>query len=402
MTMEQGIQVLIVDESPGSRAGLRTMLAGADVSVVGETVPGPEGFNLVRDLRPDVVLLNVEEPLVRALRTLESLVTNFPEIPVIAVSALSGRDYMRKAMLAGARDFLTKPLNRGELREALEIVVRHEEKRQLFRQARVSDSPDQGSIVAVFGPKGGVGKSTLAVNLAVAMAKAQQKVVLVDLDVQEGCDALLLNVVPTKTLIDLPTKLNVSDPELIKSYMTPHQSGLNLLAAPVNLVSPEDELGSRLDLANLLDALTATYEYVVVDTPSTVNKHVHLLLRSATYVLTVTSLEVPSINVVKKYLDTMRGWEFARDKIKVIMNVANCSNSVKKTDIEEFLGMPVFWAIPNDPKVGEANQTGHPLLEMSPHSKAAEAISALHYTLTGLKPRQGGISIRHPLGFGRG
>jgi pilus assembly protein CpaE len=396
--VDRGIQVLIVDESPGSRAGLRTMLAGADVSVVGETIPGPEGFNLVRDLKPDVVLLNMEEPLVRALKTLESLVTNFPEIPVIAISSLSGREQMRKAMLAGARDFLTKPLNRGELRDALETVVRHEEKRQLFRQARVSDSPDQGSIVAVFGPKGGVGKSTLAVNLAVAMAKAQQRVALVDLDIQEGCDALLLNLVPKKTLADLPTNLNSSDPELIKGYMTPHPSGLHLLAAPINLLAA-DENPNRLQITNLLEALTSIYEYVVVDTPASVNEHVQIVLRAATYVLTVTSLEVPSINVVKKYLDTMKGWEFARDKIKVIMNVPNCSNSVKKTDIEEFLGMPVFWQIPNDPKVGEAKQQGHPLLESSPHSKAAEAITGLHYTLTGLRPRTGGLGL---LGFGRG
>ena len=397
--MDRGIQVLIVDESPGSRAGLRTMLAGADVAVVGETIPGPEGFSLARDLKPDVVLLNIEEPLVRAMRTLETLVTNFPDLPVIAISSLPGREPMRKAMLAGARDFLAKPLNRLELREALETVVRQEEKRALFRQARVSAAPDQGSIVAVFGPKGGVGKSTVAVNLAIAMAKAQQRVVLVDLDVDAGADALMLNVTPTKSIFDLPTNLSSSDPELLKGYMTQHPSGLHLLAAPLNLVSQQEQNAIVGDWPKLLDALTSTYEYVVVDTPSTANEVVHTLLRSATYVLVMTSLEVPSISVVKKYLETMRGWEFARDKIKVVMNVANSSNSVKKTDIEEFLGMPVFWTIPNDPKVGEANQRGKPLVELSPHSKAAEAITGLHYTLTGLKPKaQGGMNILRGLG----
>src|SRR5205814_10542424 len=116
--METGIHVLLIDASPGSRAGLRTMLAGADAAMAGETTPGPEGFTMARDLHPDVVLLSIEEPLVRALRTLEALVTNFPEIPVIAISSLSSRECMRKAMLAGARDFLSKPLNPTELHES--------------------------------------------------------------------------------------------------------------------------------------------------------------------------------------------------------------------------------------------------------------------------------------------
>lgn len=400
--MDRGmIQVLIVDESPGSRAGLRSMLTGADVGVVGETVPGPEGMHLARELRPDIVLLNMEEPLVRALKTLEALVTNFPEIPVIAISSLSSRDSMRKAMLGGARDFLTKPLNRTELLDALETVVRQEEKRQLFRDARVSTEPEHGSIVAVFGPKGGVGKSTLAVNLSIAMARAKQRVALLDLDIDEGADAILLNLKPEKSLLDLPSSLSQSDPELLKSYMTPHSSGLQLLAAPPQLV-PLDQGKVPADFPKLLEAMAAIYEYVVVDTPAVVNDDVRVLLRAATYVLMVTSLEVPSISLVKKYLDTMRGWEFARDKIKVVTNVANCSNSVKQGDIEDFLGIPVFCTIPHDTKVGEANQQGNPLVESNPHSKAAEAINGLHYTLTGLKPSQGtAANLLRPFGLGK-
>jgi pilus assembly protein CpaE len=399
--MDRAVQILIFDESPGSRAGLRAMLAGTDVNVVGETSPGPEGFNLVRDLRPDVVLLNMEEPLVRALKTLEALVTNFPEIPVIAISSLASREHMRKAMLAGARDYLAKPLNRTELREALDNVVRVEEKRQFFRQAQGGSAPEHGSLVAVFGPKGGVGKSTIAVNLGIAMAKAKQRVCLVDLDLEEGADALMLNLVPKKGMLDVPFGQPQLDPEVLKSYMTEHPSGLHLLAAPVDLAGRDDR-GHRLDFPRLLEALTSIYEYVVVDTPSSVNENVRLLLRSATYVLVVTSLEIPSIHVVKKHLDTMRYWEFAKDKIKVVMNVANCSNSVKKGDIEEFLDLPVFWTIPNDPKVGEANQQGQPLVELSPKSKAAEAINSLHYTLTGLnaQPRRASSFLK-PLGLGR-
>ena len=389
--MDRNIQVLIVDESQGSRNALRTMLAGADVAVVGETVPGPEAFTQAKELVPHVILLTIEEPLVRALKTLEAMVTNFPDIPIVASSSLQGRDQMRKAMLAGARDFLTKPLNRVELRDALEAIVRQEEKRKLFRQANVSTSSDHGSIVTVFGPKGGVGKSTVAVNLSIAMAKAQQRVALLDMDIQAGCDAILLNLAPKKDYLGLLNNEKSFDPEVLKSYMTTHSSGLDLLAAPSQLVSREEEPGPE-EVAKLLEGLSSTYEYVVVDTPPTVDESVRVLLRASTYILVLTSLEVSSISVVKKHLDTMRNWEFARDKIKVVMNVPNSSNSVTQADIEDVLGTPVFWSIPHDPKVSAGNQHGEPVVDKMPNSNAARAISSLHFTLTGLKaPSRGGL-----------
>lgn len=399
-SMDQGIQVLIVGENSVSRAGLRAALHGTDINVVGESGPGPESFNLVREVKPDAVLLNVEDPLVRAIRTLEALATNFPEIPVIALSSQSGHDHVRKAMLAGARDYLAKPVNGADLSEALATVVRQEQRRQLFRQARVTSAPDHGSVIAVFGPKGGVGKSTVAVNLGVAMAKARQRVALVDLDLAEGADAIMLDMKPKKNVLDVPQAQ--LDRELLRGYMTEHSSGLHLLAAPTELSARDPRLES-LDIRGLLEALASVYEYVVVDTPPVENEHVRALLRSATYVLVLTSLEIPSINLVKKYLETMRHWEFARDKIKVVTNVANCSNSVKTSDIEEILGLPVFWTIPHDPKVGEANQQGQPLVERNPRTKAAKAITRLHYTLTGLKPRRQSLGrILSPLSWVRG
>src|SRR5207247_1375039 len=122
-------------------------------------------------------------------------------------------------------------------------------------------------------------------------------------------------------------------PELLKGYMTEHSSGLHLLAAPLDL-NGEEERGHNIDMPRLFEALTSVYEYVVFDTPPKVSEQIRGLLRASTYILVITSLELTSIHLVKKYLETMKYWEFARDKIKIVTNVANCSNSVKKGDIE--------------------------------------------------------------------
>lgn len=376
--------VLIIDEQPHSRAQVRQELAGMDIAIVGETGPGPEAFNLAQELRPSVVLVSMEEPLVRSLKTIEALSNNLPECPVIALSSSASATTMRKAMLAGARDFLGKPVQRGELRHAIDVVVKHTENRRLSRQVRSDHPVEQGCIMTVFGPKGGIGKSTLATNLAVSMAKARHNVALIDLDTQVGAAAVMLDLMPRQTIADLAENLDQADGEMLKTFMTPHPSGLHVLAAPLN-PAVGDEIDPP-DLGHILDLAAATYEYVVIDLPTYVDERVERALRASTYILLVTSLEVAAIRVAKRHLETMKHWEFAQDKIKLVVNVANSANSIGSQDIEDVLGFPVFWKIPYDPHVGMACQVGQSLVDLHPHAKATQSISALHYALTGVRP----------------
>ena len=397
--MNPGTKVLIVDEGRESRAALRRELMGTATNIVGEAGAGPEAFNLAREAQPDVIVASMEEPLVRALKTVETLATNLPGTPIVVVSSLSSQTNMRKAMVAGAADFLSKPLQPGELEAAIETVLKQEEKRRFSRNLSANDSIEVGSIITVFGPKGGIGKTTLAINLAISVANAKHKVVLIDLDTQVGAAAMMLNLKPQKSILDLSQDLQQMDTELLKSYMTYHSSGLHVLAAPLNLIQPEENIQPAV-LTRILDLVASTYEYVIIDTPPTTNELVMTALQSSTYILMLTSLEVASICVAKKHLEMMKSWDFVRDKVKIIMNVANSANSLDKTDIADTLGLPVFWKIPHDANVGLASQMGQPLIEVNPKSKAIQSISDMHYALIGLKPLENN-RIKFSLPFGR-
>ncbi len=377
-------EVLIVEEQVQARSQLRQELAGLEVVVVGETGPGPEAFNLARELRPAAVLVGLQEPLVRPLQTIEALSSSLPECPVIALSSSTNPTTMRKAMLAGARDFLGMPVQRAELRRAIDLVVKQAENRRVSRQVRSSHPVEQGCLITVVGPKGGIGKTTMAINLGVSMARSRHNVALVDLDTHVGAAAVMLDLMPRQGIMDLAQSLDQADVELLKTFMTPHPSGLHLLAAPLHPAAGED-LGWE-DLSAILGLVTATYEYVVVDLPTVVDQRVERVLRLSTYILLLTSLEVAGIRVTKRHLETMRHWEFAEDKIKLVVNVANAANSVAKTDIEAALDFPVFWNVPYDPHVAMASQAGQSLVELHPTSRAAQAITSLHYALTGVKP----------------
>ncbi len=196
----------------------------------------------------------------------------------------------------------------------------------------------------------------------------------------------MLNLLPQQTLQDVAEGLDQMDSELLKTYMTGHPSGLQVLASPSRplgkgALNPDDVLDT-------LRLVASTYEYVIADVPTSFDEQTERVLRASTYILLVTSLEVASIRAAKRYLDAMKHWEFARDKIKIIMNAANSANSVGKSDIEEVLGFPVFWKIPYDTNAGMASQVGQSLIELHPNSKATQSISALHYALTGIRPSE--------------
>lgn len=383
-------EILIIDENQARRAALRAELAGGDLMVGGECGPGPEAFNLAREIHPAAIIVSLEEPMVRSLKTIEALSSSLPECPIVAISSASSSAMMRKAMLAGAKDFLGRPFQKGELVDSLRTVIQHTENRRLARQVRSGEHPvEQGCTIAVFAPKGGVGATTLAINLGVSMAEAKHNVALVDLNTNVGGADVMLNLTPQHTLTDVTDALDQMDGDLLRTYMTQHPSGLHILAAPAD---PGARGPASQGLEDLLALMAATYEYVLLDVPTRFDEQVEQVLRNSTYVLLLTSLEVASVRTAKRHLDTMKNWEFARDKIKVVMNVVNTANSVGKADIEGVLGFPVFWQVPYDPQVAVATQTGQSLLDLCPKSKTTQAITSLHYALTGIKPVDGGGS----------
>ena len=230
--MAKAPEVLIVGQDVQPRFEVKRLVRQSQFNVCGESGFGTEAVTLALDLKPDLVLCAIAEPVARSLQTVNSLLNALPETPVIVYSSSRDIDLARQAMLAGARDFLIIPSTSEELTRSILSVLEAEERRRMRASGQTSGWRPEGSVITVFGAKGGVGKTTIAVNLAVALAReTTQSVVLVDGDTGFGDVAGMLDVAPERDIMDLMRDLGKVSRETLAKYLVRHSSGLNVLTS---------------------------------------------------------------------------------------------------------------------------------------------------------------------------
>lgn len=395
--MAPDIRILLVEEAE-ARAELRRLAASAQLNVVDEAGFGPEAVTAANQSRPDMVVLSMEEPVVRPLKSIETLTLNQSNVPILVVSSLGDRDSMRKAMQAGARDYLVKPVRAQDLHRAVAELWEAEERRRGAVEGAGGAKVAMGEVIAVFGVKGGIGKTSIAVNLAAAIAaQTKQKVGLLDMDMQLGDVAVLLNVVPQNTLADAAAAADKLDPALLQSLVHADPSGVSVLPAPLQ---PEqaDEISVE-QVAKVLNVMAQTYDYVVVDMPPLVSDNVGAILDKATLVLLLTTQEVLALRRTKVLLQMVRSWGYSKDKVKLVVNHAYNVNGVAGADIETALEYPIFWSIPNDTTVSAAVRTGRPFVLASPAAPVSRSVGELARKVTGLSRPQSPAGMFSKLKF---
>jgi pilus assembly protein CpaE len=382
------IKVLIVDEADG-RAAIRKALVSGGITIVGESGFGTEAFTAAREFRPDVAIVSLEEPIARPQRTIEALSAGDEAPAVIVVSSLGDRDHIRKAMLAGARDYLGKPIKSGELQQA--IVAAHQSEQH--RRDLAGGGRRQGEVIAIFGAKGGIGKTTLSINLAVAIAQqTKQRVALVDIDTQLGDVAVMLDIVPEHTIVDAAEMVDRLEPELIQTLLREDASGVQVLAGP--MTPQEGESISGHHIKKIIEVMAKTYDYVVIDTAPHYNDAVLTVLDAATMILLMSTPDVPAMKNTKLTLGMMRTWHYSEDKVKLVINHAYSINGVVAGDVSTTLDYAVFWKIPYDPAVPAAVKIGRPAVEVKSGSKMAQNIVALAQTICGVQVKRRGFVNR--------
>jgi pilus assembly protein CpaE len=369
------IRLMLADDSVEERLAVKRLLLASTLMTAGESVLGTEAVAMAREIQPDVILVAVEEPVARGLRTIEALRVVVPNTPVVAMSTLTGYDYLRQAMLAGARDYLLRPVDAEELEKTITDVYDVERKRTALNE-HVIESGHVGEIIAVFGAKGGIGRTTLATNLAVALAlNYKQRVALVDLDLQLGDVALMLDILPERTISDLVPIIDKLDPELLLGFLSVHASGLKVLPAPVR---PEDgEKVTTAHIKKILEVLAHTYDFVVVDTPRQLNDNVIATLDLSTMVCLVASNQLTCLKSTKLCLGMLKNWRYTNDKVKLIMNQAHNGSSLPMGDAETAIDYPIFWKVPYDGHLVASSQWGKPFVHAQPGAKISQNISAL-------------------------
>ncbi|MHB1133480.1 MAG: AAA family ATPase [Chloroflexota bacterium] len=381
-------RVILVEEAD-RRAELRKALATAHLNVVDEAGFGSEASLVAREAAPDAIILSMEEPIVRPLRSIEALTLAHPNLPIIVVSSFGDRDHLRKAMQAGARDFLTKPLKPQELQAAVAALLETESRRQAVLE-NGGKSLQAGEIITVYGVKGGIGKTSMSINLAEAIARQTgQRVGVLDLDLQLGDTAVLLGFLPEYTVADAAASVDRLEPELLQSLMWSDPQGVFVLPAPLRPEEAEEITADQVRA--ILTVMSHTFDYVVVDTPPQISDNVAAALDLSTLVLLLTTQEVLALRRTKVAVQLLRGWGFNEDKIKLVINHAYSSNGASAADIESGLDYKIFWQVPNDTAIPTALRAGMPFVKAYPNSRAGKAVNDLARAVCGLEVKKGNI-----------
>jgi pilus assembly protein CpaE len=350
------IKVLIVDDIPETRDHLSKLLGfESDVEVVGAAAGGVEAIEQAIVIKPDVVLMDINMPGMDGITATERLASEVPTAAVVMMSVQGEADYLRRSMLAGAREFLVKPFSADELTASIrQVYTREREKQSRFVPTAVagpsngsSAGHEPGAIVAVFSPKGGVGRTTIAVNLAVAAATLGRRVALVDASFQFGDVGVLLNLNPkSKSIGDLAQELDQGELESLDTFMISHSSGVRVLLAPPK---PEQaELIGPSAVRKVMERLRQDYDLVIVDCPATFNEPTIAVLDQADTILTLLTLEITSVKNMRLFIEVAEQLGYGKDKLRLVLNRADSTLGIRVADVEHSIGRKVDHTVVSD------------------------------------------------------
>jgi pilus assembly protein CpaE len=361
------IKVLLVDDIPETRDNLTKLLAfETDIKVVGSAATGREGLEIAAATRPDVILMDINMPDMDGITATEEIAKIVPAAAVVMMSVQSESDYLRRAMLAGARDFLTKPISGDDLYSTIRRVYElNKSLRVQFDAAATAGISEGGKkikkagkaaghIIAVYSPQGGSGVTTIATNMATAMMSEGTRVLLIDTDLQFGDVGVFLNLSAKHSLVELAQSVADLDEDLIENVMVTHGSGLKVLLGPP---SPEEaEKVVPKDLAEIVSRLAMHYDYIIVDLPHSLNDATLNILDIAERIVLVANPTLPCIKNVRVILDLFVALQYPPEKIMFAMNRVNADlkggrASIPIEAIENNLKRKTDVRIPTDDRV---------------------------------------------------
>ena len=386
-------EIVTVDPDLSSRAEVKRAVQMAHFTVTGEAGYGIEAVTVAQEKLPDVFLVSVEEPVARALQTIESLADAVPGVPAIVYSTMADASSVRRAMVAGARDYLIKPVKPEELVRSMHGVLEQEERKRIRLSGQITEAAARGMTVTIFGAKGGIGKTTIATNLATALVRTTgSSVVLVDMDTRFGDVAIMMDVPVEQSIADVARHVDDMDRDKVRDYLVQHHSGAWVLPAPLHPSEWRNLTPQHIE--KIINLLAQSHDYVIIDTPGTFNEIIAATLEQASLILLVTSMDIASIKDTALALEMLRAASVSEDKVKLTINHCTSANSLREEDVQRVLEYEVFWRIPHDLAVSSSTQLGQPIVLTRPYARVARSITDLAYALSGVRPGHRGFLDR--------
>ncbi|GAB2764877.1 AAA family ATPase [Sinomonas soli] len=332
--------------------------------------------------QPDALVLGPGVPLDGALRLATVFDVRYPAVAVL-LAAEADADLMLQAMRAGIRDVVSPEVEAEQLRVVLQRSVQATEGRRRAGAAGpegtgpdaatgVVDGP-RGRVIGVFSPKGGVGKTTLATNIAVGLAKAAPMgVVIVDLDLQFGDVASGLDLDPEHTVTDAVSAAAARDALVLKAFLTLHPAGLYALCAPKSPVEADAITPEKV--GHLLRQLAAQFDYVIVDTAPGLGECTLAALEHCTDGVWVTGMDVPGVRGLRSSLDVLGHLGLLPEVRHLVLNMADAKSGLSVRDVEATIGVPVDVSVPRSKLVAFSTNRGIPVLQASRKDRATAAL----------------------------
>jgi pilus assembly protein CpaE len=307
--------------------------------------------------------MDINMPDMDGITATEQMSSSAPNAAVVMMSVQGEADYLRRSMLAGAREFLVKPFSSDELTASIrQVSARERDKQSRLAITPIApasssngsapgggaDSREPGLVVAVFSPKGGVGRTTVAVNLAVAAAtELGKRVVIMDGSFQFGDVGVLLNLNPrSKSIADLIPELDAGELDSIDTFLIDHTAGIRVLLAPP---SPETaEMITAAGVKKVLESLRMNHDLVVVDCTAFFNDTTLAILDFADVILTMLSLEITSIKNMRLFLEVAEQLGYESGKVRLVLNRADSALGIRVADVEHSIGRKVDETVVSD------------------------------------------------------
>lgn len=390
MTLQGKIRVIIVDDIAETRENIRKLLQfESDVEVIGVARTGREAIDLSREAKPDVVLMDINMPDMDGITATDAIRKILPYVQIVILSVQSDANYMRRAMMAGATDFLTKPPTIDELNSAIQRAgtKAHAERAKILAPqgmqtagagVSVASTPlgQMGHVITVYSPKGGSGCTMLATNLAVCLNNEDTSVVLVDGNLQFGDVAVFLNEQGKFSIADLAPRVDELDAEVVENVTVKHaQSGIRVLIAPTRPEYADNISGEQF--SKILGFLRRLYAYVIIDTTSALNDITLNAIDASDLVILLATQDIPAIKNARLFLDVADAAGMDRQRFLFVMNRYDKRIGITPEKVGENLKLGVAAVIPLEERVIVSVNRGIPMILVDKSRPISKAILSL-------------------------
>ena len=374
------IKVLVVADSESNRYELKNLLSAEELAIVAFSKPGAAVLDKTSSLLPDVVVMTGNKSSNDYAQIAERIYMSIPACSVLLLCENPDMEIVEKAMQAGVRKILPWPCDKKTLIDNIKLLNSMEKMRLLHsKQERVSW---QSKVVTVFGTKGGIGKTTVATNLAVALSQNGKKVALIDLDLQFGDIGVFLDLEPKDSIAELVQERNSFDIDSIKSYMVLHSSGVSVLCAPKSPEYADIVTGEHIE--KIINTVRPYFDYVIIDTPPSYNDCSIAAIENSNLVLFVISLDISTLRNARISADVFETLN-QKEKMQVVVNRDHESGITLK-DAEKVLGCKMFMRIQSDWKTAiSALNKGVPVVIDAPRSIIGQQFAQLAGMVNELK-----------------